>query len=71
MAADLLQRHSTVQRLEAIVTIAGDAETGQRGYLLIGDEKYLAPYTDALSSVHSRISALRKAAAESAGRARR
>lgn len=64
VAADLLQRQSTVQRLEAIVTTAGDAETGQRGYLLTGDEKYLAPYTDALSAVYSRISALRKAAAE-------
>ena len=64
VAANLLQRQSTVQRLEAIVTTAGDAETGQRGYLLTGDEKYLTPYTDALSAVHSRMSALRKAAAE-------
>ena len=64
VAADLSQRQSTVQRLEAIVTTAGDAETGQRGYLLTGDEKYLAPYTDSLSAVHSRMSALRKAAGE-------
>lgn len=43
---------------------AGDAETGQRGYLLTGDEKYLAPYSNALSDVRSRISVLQKAATE-------
>jgi PAS domain S-box-containing protein len=61
---DLRQRQSTVQRLLAIVSTVGDAETGQRGYLLTGDEKYLAPYANSLSEVHSRISALRIAATE-------
>jgi CHASE3 domain sensor protein len=64
LADDLVKRQSTVQRLEAILTTAGDAETGQRGYLLTGDEKYLAPYTNALSAISPRIVALRKAAAE-------
>jgi PAS domain S-box-containing protein len=62
LADDLLQRQSTVQRLEAIASTAGDAETGQRGYLLTGDEKYLTPYTNALAEAQSRISALQKAA---------
>ena len=65
VAEDLLQRQSTVQRLAAVVTTASDAETGQRGYLLTGDEKYLAPYTNALSAMPVRMAALRKAAAES------
>jgi PAS domain S-box-containing protein len=64
LAEDLLQRQSTAQRLEAIVATAGDAETGQRGFLLTGDEKYLAPYSSALSDVRSRISVLQKAATE-------
>jgi PAS domain S-box-containing protein len=64
LADDLLQRQSIVQRLQAIVATAGDAETGQRGYLLTGDEKYLAPYANALSDVRSRISGLQKAATE-------
>jgi PAS domain S-box-containing protein len=64
VAADLLQRQSILQRLQAIVATASDAETGQRGYLLTGDEKYLAPYANALSDVHSRISVLQKAATE-------
>ena len=65
LADDLLERQSTVQRLDGIVTTAGDAETGQRGYLLTGDEKYLTPYTNALSAMPSRLEALRKAAAQS------
>jgi PAS domain S-box-containing protein len=65
LADGLSQRQSTVQRLDAIVTTAGDAETGQRGYLLTGDEKYLVPYTDALSAMPTRIAALRKAVAKS------
>ncbi|HEX4201098.1 MAG TPA: CHASE3 domain-containing protein, partial [Chthoniobacterales bacterium] len=64
LAADLLQRQSILQRLQAIVATASDAETGQRGYLLTGDEKYLAPYANALSDVRSRISVLEKAATE-------
>jgi PAS domain S-box-containing protein len=64
LADDLLQRQSVVQRLEAVAAAAGDAETGQRGYLLTGDDKYLAPYTNALSEMQMRLSALQKAAAE-------
>ena len=63
VANDLLQRQSVIQRLDAIVTTAGNAETGQRGYLLTGDERYLTPYTNALSEVHSRMAALQKTAA--------
>ena len=64
LADDLLQRQSVVQRLEAVAAAADDAETGQRGYLLTGDDKYLAPYTNALSEMQMRLSALQKAAAE-------
>jgi PAS domain S-box-containing protein len=64
LAEDLLHRQSTVQGLAAIVTAASDAETGQRGYLLTGDEKYLVPYTNALSAMPARMAALRKAAVQ-------
>ncbi|MEX0641942.1 MAG: CHASE3 domain-containing protein, partial [Pirellulales bacterium] len=35
-----------------------DAETGQRGFLITGDEKYLEPYTNALNSIDARIAIL-------------
>jgi len=31
---------------ERVLTLAQDAETGQRGFLLTGEERYLAPYRD-------------------------
>ena len=37
-----------------------DAETGQRGYLLTGDERYLAPYTSAISQVDHQLDVLRQ-----------
>lgn len=43
-----------------------DAETGQRGYLLTGDEKYLLPYTDATNKINATLDALRKSYADDA-----
>jgi diguanylate cyclase (GGDEF)-like protein/PAS domain S-box-containing protein len=34
-------------QLNDVLTAMGDAETGQRGYLLTGKSRYLRPYTDA------------------------
>ena len=34
------------QQLEALLSSVKDAETGQRGFLLTGEERYLEPYTD-------------------------
>ncbi len=36
-----------------------DAETGQRGYLLTGDERYLEPYNKAINQVNQQLDALR------------
>ncbi len=36
-----------------------DAETGQRGYLLTGDERYLEPYTKAINQVNQQLDRLR------------
>src|ERR1700754_3102833 len=36
-----------INQVESIMSSAKDAETGSRGYLITGDEAYLAPYTAA------------------------
>lgn len=36
-----------------------DAETGQRGYILTGQESYLKPYNDAMSQLDAQLSQLR------------
>ncbi len=38
----------TANQVERIMSSAKDAETGTRGYLLTGEDKYLQPYQDAL-----------------------
>ncbi|HWD21410.1 MAG TPA: CHASE3 domain-containing protein, partial [Verrucomicrobiae bacterium] len=37
-----------------------DAETGQRGFIITGDEAYLQPYTDSLSKIKTQVGDLQK-----------
>lgn len=55
MEFGLLARKNVSTLLQSML----DAETGQRGYLLTGDETYLAPYSTAVSTVHSNLDNLR------------
>lgn len=48
-------RNSVTQLLQSML----DAETGHRGYLLTGDERYLAPYDQAISTVNTNLDQLR------------
>jgi PAS domain S-box-containing protein len=48
-----------LQHLEETGSTLKDAETGQRGYLLTGDEQYLSPYRQALTKLHDEQAALR------------
>jgi CheY-like chemotaxis protein/CHASE3 domain sensor protein len=47
-----------VERSQAVMSAIQDAETGQRGYLLTGEEKYLAPYEQARLDIDARLKAL-------------
>ena len=49
-----------VQReLQRLLVSFVDAETGQRGFLLVSDESYLEPYKSALSGLQGQITMLR------------
>ncbi|OGK87890.1 MAG: hypothetical protein A2X52_10580 [Candidatus Rokubacteria bacterium GWC2_70_16] len=48
-----------IERLNALLSLLKDAETGQRGYLLTGAERYLEPYQDALAALWERQRELR------------
>jgi CheY-like chemotaxis protein/CHASE3 domain sensor protein len=48
-----------VEQLQELVGTIKDAETGQRGYLLTGEESYLAPYDSAIASTPRQLEALR------------
>jgi PAS domain S-box-containing protein len=49
----------TMLSLERVLSVARDAETGQRGFLLTGDSLYLDPYYAAIASLSQRVAALR------------
>ncbi len=44
----VVHTHEVITELGRMLSAVQDAETGQRGYLLTGSEKYLDPYRDAL-----------------------
>jgi len=56
-----LIRHSTavVQQVDATLSTMKDLETGQRGFLLTGDEAFLAPYLDAAAELPAALLRLR------------
>ncbi|PSL25029.1 response regulator [Chitinophaga ginsengisoli] len=49
-----------IYRLESTLSFMKDAETGQRGYLLTGDEDFLEPYRYAYDSVKVNLHILRR-----------
>jgi CheY-like chemotaxis protein/CHASE3 domain sensor protein len=53
-----------IQQLEGLLSGLKDAETGQRGFLLTGDEKYLEPYTNATAALPGNVTALRRLMAD-------
>ena len=49
-----------MMNLERLFSLAQDAETGQRGFVITGKERYLAPYNDALPRVQPGIGEIKK-----------
>jgi signal transduction histidine kinase len=56
--------HQVLAQLEETLSTLKDAETGQRGYLLTGDENYLRPYQQAIAQISTSIDSLRKLTAD-------
>ncbi len=54
----LLHTHQVVENLQEILSVLKDAETGQRGYILSGQDHYLEPYNIATSRIESRFAIL-------------
>jgi PAS domain S-box-containing protein len=55
----LARSHDVETGLDDVLSNLRDAETGQRGYLLTGDERYLEPYTSSHAAVAASIAHLR------------
>ncbi|MGH8523163.1 MAG: sensor histidine kinase [Gammaproteobacteria bacterium] len=52
--------HEVIEEIEATLSTVKDAETGQRGYLITGEEIYLEPYREALGDIDRQIGRLRQ-----------
>ena len=55
---EVVHSHEVIAALDTLLSSVQDAETGQRGYLLTGNDKYLEPYDAALANVASGVSAV-------------
>jgi signal transduction histidine kinase/DNA-binding response OmpR family regulator/CHASE3 domain sensor protein len=54
----LTQTIEAMAQLNAVLSTLKDAETGQRGYLLTGDEAYLEPYSTAIGALPGEFNVL-------------
>ncbi|HSI11991.1 MAG TPA: response regulator [Chthoniobacter sp.] len=54
-ARQVSHSHEVIGALEDVFTLLKDAETGQRGFILTGNERYLEPYNAALPRIDSRM----------------
>ena len=66
MARGLVQ----AEALSELLSTVKDAETGQRGYLLTGEDTYLEPFAEAQARLETRIAAVRATFAGDIGNAR-
>jgi PAS domain S-box-containing protein len=55
----VLHTHEVLVELEATLSTLKDAETGQRGYLITGEDGYLSPYKIALIEIEEHLSRLK------------
>jgi signal transduction histidine kinase/ActR/RegA family two-component response regulator len=64
---DAVNHTVTVQRrITSVLSVLQDAETGQRGYLLTGDAKYLGPFEGARRRLGAEIGALAREVSDNA-----
>ena len=56
--------HLVLEKIDAVLADMVDAETGERGYILTGEQSYLEPYADARAHVFQNVEELRALTAD-------
>ena len=51
----VVHTYEVLAELEATLSTLKDAETGQRGYIITGEDSYLEPYNNALHHIHAQL----------------
>lgn len=63
--------HQVLEHIAEMLSLLKDAETGQRGYVITGDETFLEPYQSGTSNVHSVVKELRELTADNPNQQKR
>ncbi|MGV0027535.1 response regulator [Phormidesmis priestleyi] len=56
--------YQVLAELQEVLSLIKDAETGQRGFLLTGEQRYLEPYNTAIASINQKMRDLRRLTAD-------
>ena len=56
--------HDVLAALESVISLAKDAETGQRGYVITEQKSYLEPYSTATSAIDKQLDLVEKLTAD-------
>ena len=70
LRAEIAASYETRSRIQGVFSLLQDAETGQRGYVITGDERYLEPYANAVRALDAELADLRRRAATTPGQER-
>jgi signal transduction histidine kinase len=57
---DAGRSQETLRQLERIISTMVDAETGMRGYVISGEDRYLEPYNNALATIGGQMAHLKE-----------
>lgn len=63
--------YKVLTKLQNILSLLKDAETGQRGYIITGKDSYLEPYQNAIKELSGEINELKTLTADNANQQRR
>lgn len=67
----IVQTHTAIVALDELLSRVQDTETGQRGYLLTGNETYLGPYESALAAISPKLDDISRLTGANAGQSER
>lgn len=63
--------HIVLEHIGAVLSLLTDAETGERGYIITGDDSYLEPYRRALASLETDVKETRELTADNPNQQKR
>ncbi len=63
----VVHTYRVINSAESVMSMMKDAETGERGYLLTGDESYLAPYNSAIAALPRGLNQLKDLTSDDPG----